>query len=268
MAPAEQNEGRTLSGADLQQIVTTRITDRSFENIAVQISQCVINGFLKVGDKLPNERDLGAVFGVSRNTAREALRVLEANGVVRVRRGALGGVFITKPGGDAVGRALYSLLRFRGVTATDLEEFRSSFEGQNACLAAVRGTEHDVRAIASLAQSYTDGVRAHRPWDALVEIDSQFHLAVAEASKNGVRPAILLALLDTIERLSGKLSGVADESYRVSAADDLMSIARAIATRDPAEAERRMVSHVEFNASLEVRYESAPLVGTVNPPAE
>jgi DNA-binding FadR family transcriptional regulator len=65
---------------------------RLFEKIVDQISDAVLSGSLKVGDKLPSEPELAHIFGVSRSAVREALRILELSGLVIIRKGNRGGV--------------------------------------------------------------------------------------------------------------------------------------------------------------------------------
>src|ERR1700710_2802950 len=78
--------------------------------IVEQIRVLVRDGKLKRGDRLPSERDLCERFGVSRVTVREALRVLEASGLVEIRVGARGGAFVTSPSSDRLGEGFADLL--------------------------------------------------------------------------------------------------------------------------------------------------------------
>ena len=120
---------------------------RSFDHIVGQIREAISSGGIAPGERLPSERDLGVAFGVSRTTLREALRALEAQGVIEIRTGSRGGAFVAEPSSELVAGALGNLLRFRSATARELAEFREPFEAENAGWAARRA---DPAALAEL----------------------------------------------------------------------------------------------------------------------
>ena len=133
---------------------------RSFDHIVDQIRDAISSGGIAPGERLPSERDLGATFGVSRTTLREALRALEAQGVLEIRTGSRGGAFVAEPSSELVAGALGNLLRFRSATARELAEFRVPFEAENAAWAARRA---DPSALAELEHIVGDVVmRARR----------------------------------------------------------------------------------------------------------
>ena len=225
---------------------------RSFEDIALQIQRAVADGRLKDGDRLPNEREMGVTFGVSRATLREALRVLEGAGVVTVRRGAGGGVFVAEPRADQVAQALEALIRFRGATAAELAEFRVGFEGETAYWAAKRATPADAARLAETAQTYArEAVSPHAPWSALVDLDVAFHEQVARASRNQVRLAIMLAIHGALRDASLSIETLADRAFREREGAELAALARAIGRRQPRVTQRLMREHVSWNARAE-----------------
>lgn len=225
---------------------------RSSDDVVDQIRGAIMSGELKTGDRLPNERDLCVAFGVSRATLREGLRTLEALGAIEIRPGATGGIFATEPQGDQVGAALDSLLRFRRVTAEELAEFRTSFEGETAHWAALRATEEDVERLLDLAEQFIvlAGVEG-LPWRTLAELDIAFHEAMAEASKNQVRVAIMLGIHRALHQASTSIADEMTPAVRRSIGKELRGIVAAIEHRDAALTKKLMGKHVMKFSDLE-----------------
>jgi GntR family transcriptional repressor for pyruvate dehydrogenase complex len=227
---------------------------RGFEDITLQIQQAILDGHLKAGDRLPNERELGSVFGVSRPTLREAIRSLEAAGIVEVRRGMNGGTFITEPKADQVGQALATLIRFRGATADELAEFRVSFESETALWAAKRATQGHAERLQKIAEDMKQAVYdPATTWSSIVDLDLDFHVEVAHASQNQIRVAIMLAIHDVIRRAALTIGDVEDMSWRQQQASDLNKIAAAIGQHDVDAAKQLMEDHVSRNVQAVVR---------------
>ena len=234
-------------------IFTPAQRTRSFEDVIEQIRNAVIEGKIKKGDRLPNERELCRIFGVSRSTLREGIRALEALGVVEVRPGAAGGTFATEPRGDQVGAALESLIRFSGATARDLWEFRVSFEGETAFWAAGRATAEDVAGLEEIVGEWKvlsadDGTL----WPVLAEVDVRFHDAIAQASHNQVRLAIMLGLSRAIFRASAALEPYIDQQTRRSIGNELAAITEAVRRHDQKLARSRMRRHVKKFSEFEL----------------
>jgi GntR family transcriptional regulator, transcriptional repressor for pyruvate dehydrogenase complex len=101
---------------------------RAFEHILGELEASISTGALAAGDRLPPERDLAARYGVSRASVREAIRVLEAMGIVSVRRGAEHGVVLLREPGNAFQPVLRLLVALRHVSLEDAIEFRVMVE--------------------------------------------------------------------------------------------------------------------------------------------
>ena len=175
-------------------------TRRTFEEAAEQIAGKVRAGELRRGDKLPPERDLAVTMEISRPTLREAVRILADAGVVEVRRGPGGGIFVA---GDVVPVELVrerSSLRLEEMA--DVLEARRIVEPGVARLAAQRASDE---ALAALERSIED-MRAicDRGYDAadeerFLQLDLQFHLGLARAAGNPTVEALVRALLRQLE---------------------------------------------------------------------
>jgi GntR family transcriptional repressor for pyruvate dehydrogenase complex len=239
------NRDPEASRAVLADLFSQAAAVRSSEHIAVQIQDAISRGHIRSGETLPNERNLAAMFAVSRSSVREAMRLLEGAGVIEVRRGAGGGAFVIEPGADRVASALQALLRFREITAVELAEFRVSFEGETAYWAAERATAEDIQGLRSLAADFTNKVAAaETEWASLVAIDVRFHEAVAEASKNAIRHAIMLSIHSALYEASLAIDDRTDLPTREQSAAQLRSIVAAIEAGEGEKARELMRQHV------------------------
>lgn len=226
---------------------------RSFEDVLSQIYNAIYTNQLKTGDRLPSERELAALFDVSRTTIREAIRVLEAEHVVEVKRGVNGGISIIEPKPDQLARALETLLHFRVATFEELAEFRTEFEGKNAFLAARRATKAQMEQIEQIAQQFNKLTQdPHTTWQRLIELDISFHEAVTYASQNQIHIAIMLGIQSLLRKTSLSLKRGKDLQFRKQQADSLLEIAHAIKERDAPLARLKMAEHVEQNISTKI----------------
>src|SRR5262245_65866219 len=106
------------------------------EIIADEIRAMIVRGDVTAGDSLGREPDLVERFGVSRPSLREALRILEAEGLITVVRGVLGGVVVRAPDVSVTARTAAVLLQSRNVTLGDVHDARSVIEPAAARLVA------------------------------------------------------------------------------------------------------------------------------------
>jgi GntR family transcriptional regulator, transcriptional repressor for pyruvate dehydrogenase complex len=154
---------------------------RASEMIVDQLRLLIRDGQLKPGDKLPAERDLCEKFGVSRVTVREALRGLEANGMVAIKVGARGGAFVTAPTSARVGEGIIDLLTMSDLTAKEVTEARQVLELGIIPMVCERATESD---IAELLEICDRGDEALTHGSYPMELSAEFHSRVAQATHN------------------------------------------------------------------------------------
>ena len=229
---------------------------RSFDHIVGQIRDAIASGGIAPGERLPSERDLGATFGVSRTTLREALRALEAQGVLEIRTGSRGGAFVAEPSSELVAGALGNLLRFRSATARELAEFRVPFEAENAAWAARRadpGRAGRARAHRRRRRSAARMTTAV-PWADVAALEVRFHDAVARATGNSVRAAIMSAILDALERAFIAVPVPPGSPLRAELAPELRTIVDAIHAGDDEAAAAAMWAHVSRWSELEIAH--------------
>src|SRR5262245_41541207 len=137
-----------------------RGADRSFQKVAAAIRSAVSQGALQPGDALPSQRRLQQIYGVSKVTILEALRLLETEGLVRVRLGRTGGAVVLEPGRHSLARAIGLLVEMDRVDQGEVWELRRTVEVEAARLAAVRATpEHLARldALLRALEARSDG---------------------------------------------------------------------------------------------------------------
>jgi GntR family transcriptional repressor for pyruvate dehydrogenase complex len=246
------------SGSAAASLFTEVKRTRSSDDVVDQIRDAILEGRLRTGNRLPNERELCGMFGVSRATLREGLRTLEALGAIEIRPGAAGGIFAAEPQGDQVGAALESLMRFRHVTAYELAEFRTSFEGETAEQAAERAPDEALAGLRELVEQFRAlAADATVPWRRLAELDITFHEAVAEAAQNQVRVAIMLGIQRALHRLSVSLDPVMTPAARREIGEELRAIVQALEARDGERAGDLMRRHVRKFSDLEVQVKEA-----------
>ena len=165
------------------------------EKIIAQISDALVSGELKPGDRLPPERELAEQFGVSRTVIRDAVKTLAGRGILHVKHGA--GIFVTTSEENAIGRlgALSDILPSQGVSLRDLFEIRKVLEAEGAEWAARRRNDYHLKRLRGILE---DAYRNSENIEVLSERDAQFHVAIAEASQNLVLVRVMLILLDLL----------------------------------------------------------------------
>jgi DNA-binding FadR family transcriptional regulator len=151
------------------------------EAIVEQIRTLIRGEQLRPGDRLPSERDLGERMGVSRVTVREALRVLEAGGLVEIRVGARGGAFVTTPTSAKIGGDLADLISLSPLTGTEVTEARQVFELGIVPMAVERATEQDVAELREMVKQHQSALKAGEYG---MPMSAAFHVRVAACTHN------------------------------------------------------------------------------------
>lgn len=154
---------------------------KTAELVAGTLRRMIVDGQLNDGDFLPNEAELMTHFGVSRPTLREAVRVLESERLVEVRRGSRTGARVRVPGPEIVARPAGLLLELSGATIADVMTANSGIEPMAARLLAESGDE---AAFAELESMLEELVAAGWGSGDLAESTGVFHRRVVELSGN------------------------------------------------------------------------------------
>jgi DNA-binding FadR family transcriptional regulator len=167
---------------------------KAAELIADALRQRIAKGDLRVGDALPSEGDLMIEFNVSRASLREALRILEAEGLIEVKRGAKGGARIRLPREDTAAKSMGLLLQVRGATLKDVFDARLILEPPLMSQLAQVRTEDDlavIRAHVERERSLVNDAKQFAPAAA------EFHRILVSRAGN-IALAIIVGMLDEL----------------------------------------------------------------------
>jgi DNA-binding FadR family transcriptional regulator len=208
---------------------------RLYQQVAEQVAALIRGGELRAGERLPPERDLAKRLGVSRPTVREAMIVLEIEGLVEVRTGS--GIYVRNPEGGA-GTGGFDA----GPGAFELLAARLVIEPEIAAAAALAATPDDVRALAETIADL-ENAEDHRSSQ---EPDRRFHAMIAGATRNSVLVQIVENLWGAMfspifERLASQ-TGL-PENRRMTVADHRIILA-AIEKGDAKAAHAAMRAHL------------------------
>ena len=214
------------------------------EEIVEQIKKLIAKGQLKPGDRVPSERDLASMLGVSRPSVREAIMVLEATGFLDSRQG--GGTFVRALTETSITDPLAILVEEKDPELLRaLVEVRMGLESWAAFLAAQRAEPHELAEMRRLYQIMAE--QATRGcWDP--QVDADFHYAITAASHNSLQ----MHVLDSIHSLFHATIQVAlMEFYRQQGHIEKLltqhrEILEALVARDPELARQKMMAHLSM----------------------
>lgn len=214
-----------------------------YEEITEQVKRLIIEGKLKVGDKLPSTKQMSEQFGVGRSTTREALSALKAMGLIEIRQG--GGCRVIRSVPADMELPELESLRMNRKTVLELLEARESLEVSNAAIAAVKHTETDLHQLHVLIEEMkrTAGDEAEGE-----RLDLQFHLTLARATHNSIMVRLFESIMNHIETAIHDIRRV--ELYASAAVAERLfmehsAIFEAIVQRDSELAAERMKQHLQ-----------------------
>lgn len=211
--------------------------NRIYEEIARQIEK-MITEKMKVGDRLPPERQLADMFGVSRSSIRDAIRTLELSGLVEARQGL--GTVVREHSSDAIFNPLTNVLVQKRKLVGELLDVRKMIEPPLASRAAAHATPDEVVEMESILRRQEQKMRAG---ELAVDEDADFHYAIALAADNSVVLKVLDVLMDLLRETRERSLQVEGRPERSMAGH--WEILAAIQRKDPAGAEAAMRRHIE-----------------------
>jgi len=215
------------------------------EQIADMVQEMINSQKLRVGDRLPSERELARLLGVNRATVRESIRILQQRGLVDMRIGS--GTYVTQVPPQIVGQAIERYFASRECSQKDLQVVRTVIEPEIAALAATHASEDDLANLGHLLN------RLEAAWlasdtEELPDADANFHLSLAAASHNELFIAIVNGLSLIMKQwinTTHRLQRVADSHIQHR------RVYEAVADRDPDRAREAMRVHMVTTPMVE-----------------
>ena len=236
---------RPWGGAPVREVaalsldLATVVVPKASDVLAAKLRELILSNGLAEGTPLPTERELVAQSGLSRTSVREALRVLETEGLVLTKAGRNGGSQVRRPGRESISRSFELFVRSHGVRFEALLEAREAIEPAAARLAAIHRSDADLAEM----------TRVHKALDQVLDVaehvrlNLQWHRAVMRASRNELLIAFFDAIADSVQ--------AATESQSLNSLEVRREVVRAhgrvlaaIAAQDADAAFRRMQRHV------------------------
>ncbi|MGQ4619406.1 FCD domain-containing protein [Nocardia sp. R7R-8] len=214
-----------------------------FESVVAEIERWILVGRLRPGDRLPNERDFAEMMQVSRNSIREALRVLEMFGAIETdnSRGRASGSNVGSGASVGVRSTLRLHTLLGGVPLRDIVEIRVLIEAQGAYKAASSATPEDCRRLMEISAKVEHAKTAAEA----NAIDTAFHAELARIAGNRLAPAMVEGLREAMVRdLLKGFARLSDWRAEFSkGADEHSEIVRLIGEGEAAKASEAMRAH-------------------------
>lgn len=168
---------------------------RTYEQVLTQIQDKILDGELRIGSRLPSERDLVEILGVSRSSVREALRSLETLGLIDSNgySGRASGSVVSSRSSQALGKLLRLHVALADITVADLVDVRFQLEQTGVLVAAQSRSAPDINRLRELNEAMRSPSLIAAELD---QLDSSFHVAIASASGNRLTAILVKTLCD------------------------------------------------------------------------
>lgn len=167
----------------------------ALKTVTNYIENQIVQKALRPGDRVPTETELCQLLNVSRGSVREAIKVLEANGVINIRRGD--GTYVSQPEDIPFSVPLTYRILLSEAMPKQILEFREEIELAILRLAVKNADEEDMKAIHARQDEFRNCIdMAETDPERLAKVDGDFHRAVAKAGKNTYLEEIYLFTLE------------------------------------------------------------------------
>jgi GntR family transcriptional repressor for pyruvate dehydrogenase complex len=209
---------------------------KTYELVAERLVADIGARRLKPGDVLPPERELTRSYGVGRSSVREALRMLESQGLIRAREG---GTFAVAQFRNPLNSSLSLLLTLDAADLEELFEIRRILEGEFAALAALRRSDEDLARMEAAMEEMAANIDSEERY---IAADVSFHLTLAEATRNRWALHLMHAIRELLLKALGSIYHVPGSPQR--SLEQHRAIFEAVSARRPHDARTRMAEHI------------------------
>jgi GntR family transcriptional regulator, transcriptional repressor for pyruvate dehydrogenase complex len=214
---------------------------RAVDEIIAQIRRRIQSGELTPGQKLPNERTLAEQLGVSRNTLREAIRMLEVSGLVSIRKGSQGGAFLNGSNSAALSQNLIDGISLRQYGVKDLVDVRLVLESYVVEQICEHASDEEIEELAAIAEASAAAESSESDYERRLALHMDFHRQLAAVSHNGVAEALMGPLLEIMRHfhlVTGPTGGLATHQTR-------QHLVQALRRRDAVSARLALSQHLQ-----------------------
>lgn len=211
--------------------------------IAEQIRSSILSAEFSPGEKLPPERELAELFGVSRPSVREALNILATTGLVESHQG--GGTIVKSLVEISTGTPLSGIIECERERALDVIEVRKCMEAFTAFYAAQRALPDDMRKLESIVAEMKTNLGTEKP---SLELDAHFHIVIAQATHNVVWLHLMQSIFDAMKQFQmsvWRAVYITADDHRTLYLQH-RSVLDAIRARQPELARDEMLAHLGF----------------------
>lgn len=211
--------------------------------IAEQIRSSILAGEFSPGDKLPPERELAEMFGVSRPSVREALNILTSAGLVMSYQG--GGTVVKSLVEISTGNPLSDLIKGEQERALDVIEVRKCMEAWTSYYAALRALPEDLRKLEQIVMEMERNLAGMIPSQ---DLDANFHVIIAQATHNVVWLHLMQSIFDAMKEFQRgvwRAVYITEEDHRQLFLHH-RAVYEAIRDRDAERARDVMLTHLTF----------------------
>lgn len=235
--------------APLEVTMSRPLKEDLTNQLLARFKELISQGVLTAGVKLPPERELAQKFGVSRSSLRHALKVLEIMGVLTQRVGD--GTYLTTSAARILTEPLEFLVLLDGISLHELAETRLIVEPELAARAAERATSEDLDTLRQSLEIMETKSEERK----LIEADLAFHQTIFHASDNRLCERVFSLIHRSLMTSISLTSQLVDWDHTLSFHRPIYN---AIDRRDPKEARRKMIEHLNDAKELLERLKSRP----------